>query len=173
MSLIDLKFEILKNTPSDINEHFLTIKKYASECNTITEMGVRKIVSTWALLSGKPKKMVSIDIEHPNNFDANIEEVYEFTKFEGIKFEFIKMSSLNIIIDETDLLFIDTLHEYNQLKQELNLHGNKAKKYIILHDTETFKLMNLAFYEFIDENKHWIIKEMFFNNNGLTILERI
>jgi len=33
-------------TPSDINEHIPAIIKYGSECETITEMGVRGIFST-------------------------------------------------------------------------------------------------------------------------------
>ena len=82
-------------------------------------------------------------------------------------------------------MFIDTYHEYNQLKQELKLHGNKVKKYLIFHDTttfgqfgETFKELNTigiwkAIQEFLDENKNWIIEEKLDNNNGLTILKRI
>jgi len=50
------------NTPSDINEHLPTLKKYAEECSHITEMGVRWVVSTYGLLMGKPKKMISYDI---------------------------------------------------------------------------------------------------------------
>ena len=38
---LEKQFETLKNTPSDINEHFPAILKYGSECDHITEMGVR------------------------------------------------------------------------------------------------------------------------------------
>ena len=37
------------NERSDINEHIPTLLKYAEECDHITEMGVRKGVSLWAL----------------------------------------------------------------------------------------------------------------------------
>jgi len=59
-------YERLCTTSSDINEHLPTLKKYAEECETVTEMGVRVIVSTYALMMGKPKKLISIDIKHPD-----------------------------------------------------------------------------------------------------------
>ena len=82
------------------------------------------------------------------------------------------------------MLLIDTYHEYNQIKEELKLHGNKAKKFLIFHDTttygdfgETFKTPNTigiwpAIEEFLKENSHWYIEERLTNNNGLTILKR-
>lgn len=53
---LEQKYTELCVNPSDINEHLPTLKKYAEECDHITEMGVRGIVSTYALLMGKPKK---------------------------------------------------------------------------------------------------------------------
>ena len=53
-------------TPSDINEHIPTLIDYASECEHITEMGVRAITSTWAFLGAAPKKLISYDIENPS-----------------------------------------------------------------------------------------------------------
>ena len=48
-----------------------------------------------------------------------------------IDFLFTEADVLKIEIEETDLLFIDTYHAYQQIKGEFELHGNKAKKYII------------------------------------------
>ena len=36
------------------------------------------------------------------------------------------------------MLFIDTDHTYRQLQQELNLHADKVRKYIIMHDTQIY-----------------------------------
>ena len=33
------------------------------------------------------------------------------------------------------MLFIDTWHNYYQLRKELKLHADKSKKWIVLHDT--------------------------------------
>ena len=42
---------------------------------------------------------------------------------------------MDIEIEETDILFIDSWHIYGQLIRELNMHHKKVNKYIILHDT--------------------------------------
>jgi hypothetical protein len=59
---------------SDIFEHLPTLKRYAKECEHITEMGVRWVVSTYALMMGKPKKLISIDIKeqyYGNTYSGN------------------------------------------------------------------------------------------------------
>jgi hypothetical protein len=100
-------------------------------------------------------------------------------------------------IEETDLLFIDTWHVYQQLKKEFELHADKSRKYIILHDTTTFgengegiastninivtgqieaiphKGLWPAVEEFLESNTKWKLKERYTNNNGLTVLERV
>lgn len=167
------------STPSDINEHLPTLKKYAEGCEHITEMGVRWVVSTYALLMGKPKKMISYDIN-----PINSETIQQMVK-DDTDFEFRVANTLNLEIEDTDLLFIDTLHNYNQIKGELELHGNKARKYIIFHDTTTFEWIGESYEgkvdeiglwpaieNFLEENPHWEILERFTNNNGLTILKR-
>jgi cephalosporin hydroxylase len=166
------------STPSDINEHLPTLKKYADECNHITEFGVRWVVSTYALLMGKPKKMISYDIDF-----CETELLKEIVK-NDTDFQFIIGDTLKIEIEETDLLFIDTLHTYEQLKSELILHSPKVKKYIIMHDTTVYETEGEcvngitqrglwpAIEEFLNENPNWKILERFENNNGLTILKK-
>ena len=181
------KYNYLCSVPSDINEHLPVIKKYAEECEHITEMGVRYVISTWALLASKPKTLVCYDILtglDMNVFNSNINELSNKAKDIDVNFSFTQADVLNIEIEETDLLLIDTYHEYNQIKQELKLHGNKARKYLIFHDTttfgefgETFKTPNTigiwpAIEEFLLENQEWKIQERLTNNNGLTILKK-
>ena len=95
------------------------------------------------------------------------------------KFECKLGNTLEIEIEPTDLLFIDTLHTYDQLIKELELHGNKSKKFIIIHDTETFggnkkkKGLEHAYKEFLTNNENWSLLEHFANNNGLTVLKRV
>lgn len=187
---LEKKIKEICETPSDINEHILTLIKYGKECEHITEMGVRGIVSTWAFLEGKPKKMISYDIQDPKEWQQDINDVYETSKEYDIDFKFIKANVLNVEIEPTELLFIDTWHAYKQLKQELNLHSGKVSKYIILHDTSSYEFTDETSYEkwgdewigdgkglwraieeFIEENNNWYIHERFRNNNGLTILK--
>lgn len=191
-------YDRAKTNYSDIYQHIETLKRYADECPHITEMGVGNIVSTWAFLAANPKTYVGIDlVKRP------IETAEQLAKDAGIDFTFIQTDSLadSLNIDETDLLFIDTLHIYRQLKAELLKHGDKARKYIIMHDTTAFgehdetswadhneearieydKRMGpktekdglwLAVTEYLQENTKWKLIERFTHNNGLTILGR-
>ena len=167
--------------PSDINEHLPTLKKYAEECDHITEMGVRWVVSTFAFIMGKPKKLISIDIDPIEKHGIQTIDLISLAKTAGVEFEFVLGDTTEIEIEETDFLFIDTLHTYTQLKKELALHPSKVKKYIGFHDTTTFaqvgeyKEVGLwpAIEEFLSSNPEWVIAEKFEKNNGLTILKRI
>jgi hypothetical protein len=182
-SEIENKFKVKKNTPSDINQHMDILRKYAEECEHITEMGVRWVVSTWAFLAAFPKKLVSYDIT-----DCAVEEIFKLSKDVGINFEFKKADVLSVEIEQTELLFIDTLHTYSQLLKELSTHATKVTKFIVLHDTVTFGYtdeggsknngkagLKPAVSDFLltEEGTHWLIKEEFEHNNGLTILKRI
>lgn len=165
---------------SDINEHMPTLYQYALECKHITEMGVRNVVSTWAFLNAKPDTLISYDI----HTSSNIKEVYTAAAEINTKFTFIQSDVLKTNIEDTDLLFIDTLHQYNQLTKELNMHANKVRKYIIFHDTSKFEYRDEytdslgglwpAIETFLEKNKNfWKLKERYTNNNGLTVIERI
>lgn len=192
LNKIDEIYLKYKNTPSDINEHLETLKNFASECETVTEMGVRDVVSTWALLSAKPKKIISYDIR----YHTNIENVKKMALDNDLNFSFFVQDVLTVNIDNTDMLFIDTLHTYNQLVSELKLHSKNVNKYIILHDTTTFgekdefiynhasdlvkntktekQGLKKAIDDFLkfDDGTNWLIHREYINNNGLTILKR-
>lgn len=188
-----LHYQKMCEIPSDIYEHLPVIKKYSEECETVTEMGVRCACSTWAFIEAKPKKLTCIDIYY-DFFKPSERFVRKMCDNYNIEFNWITGDSLNIEIEKTDLLFIDTLHTYNQLKSELKLHHQNVNKYIILHDTATFADVDEGIYdhasesvkkqtvskvglmtavnEFLQENSEWSIREVFTNNNGLTILSK-
>lgn len=173
--MIEERYQKLCKKPSDINEHLPALKRYAEQSDSIVEMGVRGIVSTWALLAGKPKILVSIDIEDPSAFGADIWEVYDSANAEGISFSFIKGSSLEVSIPEVDFLFIDTLHFKDQLAKELERHHSQVKRFIAMHDTnlEGDNGMREAVNEFLDAHPEWEIAEQFDNCNGMTFLKRV
>lgn len=166
--------------PSDINEHMPTLKKYAEDCEHITEMGVRWVVSTFAFLMGKPKKLVSIDIDPLEKWGNDELSLKLIASEYNTDFEFIVADTTEVEIEETDLLFLDTWHVYQQVKAELQKHASKVRKYIIFHDTTTFAYEGMdgqagiwpAVMEFMDSNDDWFLLEKYENNNGLTILKR-
>lgn len=188
---LETKVNEMYFTPSDINEHIPVLLKYGSECKHITEMGVRGICSTWAFLGASPEKLISYDIQDPSTWGESIQNVKDTADAYGIDFTFILADVLKIEIEETDLLFLDTWHSYKQLKSELELHANKAKKYIVFHDTTSYANRDETSYEhwgdewkaegigiwkaieeFLESNLNWKLKERHHNNNGLTIIER-
>ena len=59
-------------------------------------------------------------------------------------------------------MYIDTVHRYEHLTKELQLHGSKAKKYIVFHDTEstqgkTRKKLGEAVRDFVKKHPEWKI----------------
>lgn len=181
MDKIASKLLDLVEQTSDINQHLFTLKGYADGCEHITEMGVRGVVSTWALLAARPKTLIAIDIEN-----CPIEEISETAKEVGINFKFIKDDTIRegFEIEETDFLFIDTWHVYPQLKKELSMHASKVKKYIAFHDTQTYGFVNeRAFYsqpqglqpaikEFLQDNPEWVVSSNYKHNNGVIVIKR-
>jgi hypothetical protein len=189
MNTILEHFTYHKTRVWDIHEHMETLYEYSKECEHITEMGVRDVVSTWAFLLANPKKLTCYDVQQ-----CPVGEATRLAAETGIQFEFKTADTAadNFVIEETDLLFIDTWHIYEQLRKELALHAKNTRKYIIMHDTTLFGEENCKeFYhcsvkpegvytglwpaveQFLAENKDWELKERFTNCNGLTILKRV
>jgi hypothetical protein len=173
----EIEYQRAKKTPSDINENIHILYELAKECDTVVEMGVRTGVSTRAFLNTSVKLLSFDTVLHPE-----VSKLFELAKLKGKNVQYIQADVLDIEIEDTDLLFIDTLHTYDQLKKELELHGNKAKKYIAFHDTYTFGLRGegkkdnkgllSAIIEFVITNPHWNFFIHTVNNNGFTVLKR-
>jgi len=203
MEIIENKYNTLCQEISDINEHLPTLFKYASECESVIELGVRGCVSSWAFIFGllnnnkNNKKILLNDIN-----SCNIDELLYHTKNLDIDVKYEWKNDLDLVINENvDLVFIDTWHVYGQLIRELNKFSKVTNKYIIMHDTEVDKNygetiregsnaykqsqesgypveeincgLQKAIDEFLKENSDWTIFEKFENNNGLTILKKI
>lgn len=173
----------------DIYEHLPVLKQYGEQCKHITEMGVRWGASTLGFIMAKPDRLISYDIQSTPEIENIMTESVKL-----INHTFQLGDTLQIEIEPTELLFIDTLHTYNQLIAELRRHESKVSKYIILHDTTTFGRVDENVYDhashivrtqlvtkaglrtamedFLVENNNWVILEDKTNNNGLTILKR-
>lgn len=173
MDEIERHFVLFRDTPADINEHMEKLCECASQCKHVTEFGIGR--STWAFLRARPEKLRCYDIR-----DADFSLQVRLAKEEGTDAAFEKRDTLDLDIEETDLLFIDTYHVYRQLKAELEKHGPKARKFIVMHDTETFGQMSedstrpglwTAVEEFVETHPEWYIAEKHTHNNGLTILK--
>jgi len=142
-------------------------------------MGTRYGNSTVAFMSSYPQKMIAYDV----TFNDRIEYLQMIAKDCSINFHFRLENVEQIEIEETDLLFIDTNHHARQCSLELKLHADKARKFIIFHDVETFGYgltggqggepgLWYAINPFLESHPEWQIAEHFKNNNGLLILQR-
>lgn len=180
ISLFDTRITELyyqaRYTISDINEHVPTLRRLAADCQRVTEMGVRSGVSTAAFLFARPDSLICYDLDqHPNTATLAAAAAEA-----GIAFEFVQGDVLAQKIAETDLLFLDTYHAYDQVRQELALHAGQVSRYLVLHDTTTFAVHGeggqpgiwAAIQEFLESHPEWRLAERYENNNGLTILER-
>ena len=182
----------IKSNPEDqrgkdsiqwIAHYMEVLYSYAKKCEHVTEMGINQVNSTWAFLAAQPKKVVSIDLDLYNRPTKNtshkgvniwLQSAQELAAESGIEFEALEADTSKICIEETDLLFIDTEHSFECLTTELELHGNKAGKYIILHDTTLYSLeLQPAIKNFKQSNPHWEVELEFKDKPGLTILKRI
>jgi glycosyltransferase involved in cell wall biosynthesis/tetratricopeptide (TPR) repeat protein/predicted O-methyltransferase YrrM len=173
VTLADL-YQAVCTKPSNITEHLPALYALAEECQHITEFGTRTAESTTAFLYAQPKKLICYDLR----------QYAEFTPLEILagrtRLTFHLANVLRVSIEETDLLFVNSWHTYEQLKEELRLHGTKARKYIVIHDTTTMgangefegrRGLEPAIEEFLAEG-HFVIKGRYEQNSGLTILVR-
>jgi hypothetical protein len=200
-TILESKYKYMCQKHSDINEHLPTLYGYATECEHITECGVRTVVSSYAfanaLRSKENNRLILVDLVGGNSVDRFLEECEN----ENVNATFYEESDLTCPIEKTDLLFIDTWHIYGHLKRELERWNTYANKYIILHDTtvdgevgesvrqkydipkqmlesglsreEIERGLWPAVEEFLVLHPEWKLKERYTNNNGLTVLERV
>jgi hypothetical protein len=161
---------------TDIHEHLPVISELTSQCSHVTELGVGWAQSTRAFLRH--------DIEiHSYEFmpQPGIREFFEEAKNAGRNVTLHVDDTRKVEIAETDLMLVDSLHIYEQVQKELELHAGKVRKYLLFHDTTLFadrgefggKGIWPAVQEFIDSHPEWQLVERRHNNNGLTILKRV
>jgi hypothetical protein len=139
MDDIDRIFKHQSSVPSDINEHLPTLSKYASECESVFETGVRGCISTWALAHGLLHNGKASDSRRllMNDINAcNIQDILYSTGNLPIQVDYIWKNNLELTLTQRyDLTFIDTWHVYGQLKRELAKFAPITNKYIVMHDT--------------------------------------
>lgn len=185
---------------SDINEHLPRLKSLAAECGSVTEIGVREMVSTWALLQGLSesaqdnRSYIGIDLVYPPLNQLFLAD--ELAQENGIDFQFVQANDFGFDLKPTDLLFIDSWHTYCHLTYELETFSPKVRKLIVMHDTsEPWGDQDEPFYagvipdypthinrnkrglwpavaDFLATHPEWSLRERRFNNHGFTVLER-
>jgi len=167
------EYQIAYNTPTDINQHLPLLQMYANKGNHITEFGVRNGQSTRAWLDSNVT-VRSYDLYE----DPVVRHLFNVaSSFKDA--QYIIGNSLEVDIEPTDMLFIDTDHRYSQLKAELERHHEKVSTYIAFHDTLTYgcqcqdgKGLLAAILEFMADHQEWGVEYHTTDNNGLTIIRK-
>lgn len=166
------------NTGGDIFQHLPVLKNYADRCDSVTEFGVRWGISSRAFLFSDAQRIRMYDL----TLDPTVVGLVEFCQSHGRDVIYHQADTLALEIDHTDMLFVDTLHTYQQLLAELDRHSIKAAKYMAFHDTFTFGTKDegdwggpgllTALVEWLAANPSWQVDYHTYTNNGLTVLRR-
>ncbi len=174
---IEAHFRHAVAKPSDLNEHLVTLRRLASQCEHITEFAKTYQTSTLAFLAGGIGKLVNISPYDCPGCQANF-----IDKIRG-RSEFVHLTADSKAIppiETTDLLFIDSEHHAKQLRAELALHADSVRTWIVLHDTAKFGVKGsdkgagllIALDEFLAAHPEWSIVERYEFNHGLIVLQR-
>lgn len=181
---INIIYQRACTTPSDVVEHVSYLNLLAQDCKHITEIGVRFGTTSTAFINSKAK-LRSYDIY----VQPEARQLFDVFRNTGRDIVLYEQSSLApSLMEPTDMLFIDGLHTYQQVKEELALWSHWVRKYIVLHDTVTYAHIDQdqpnppqgtiqglmpALNQFLETNGNWRIRAVFYNNNGLTVIERL
>jgi hypothetical protein len=157
--------------------HHDFIQKYMPECNSFKELGTHQGASAAAALLGGAKEVHLVD-HTLEKYNCQKHLFENYCKVNDVSLNVYEMSSIDKrCAIATDMLHIDSLHEWWWTIQELELHAPITKKYIVLHDTTTVNNKPSDIWpglvKFCEENKNWKIKERVIENVGATILERV
>ena len=168
---------------SDMYVHMPVLREYASNCDHVTEFGVRGGVSTTAFMHARPRRFVAYDLVRSQEALA----LFSIAAANDLSYDFVEADVLKVTIEPTDFLFIDTYHCYSQLTAELRRHSESVRRYIGFHDVETFgewpespiywgepesRGIMPAITEFLGEHQNW--QQVHFTKEcyGLMIIER-
>jgi hypothetical protein len=172
------------STPSDIVEHIPYMNQLAQNCNHITELGVRFGTSSTAWMRSN-----AILRSYDLFVQPEARALFDAVKRGGKDVILYEQNSLQpSYMEPTDLLFIDTWHSYQQVRDELALWAPLVRKYIVFHDTSNYayedenidppvtpgpiKGIWPAIEEFMSRNPSWRFRVRFYYNNGVTVIER-
>lgn len=189
---LEERYNKLCATPSSVNEHLPTLRRYAEMSESVAEFGVDIGQSTTAFLMAQPNRLLSVDVVYHDG----LTELYDlvggayrykkpdyFIRCGKTEWNLRVADSRTTTIPAVDLLFIDSAHCYDVIKVELERHASNVRRWIICHDIVTFGQwgeagepqvgIGPAIAEFLAAHPEWRERERFEFNNGLLVMERV
>jgi hypothetical protein len=185
---IDAIFEFCKGIKRDLDEHLPTLKFFASKVDHVTEFTKRR-ESTVAFVAARPKTVISYQKEADVLLATLQGTIKNDSESQGRKIETLTIhwntDSLEIDpIEETDLLYIDTVHAGPRLSAELEAHGERVRRFIVLRGTGAFGEraesserepppgLFHGLRPWLEANPQWAVIAHVDNEYGLTILSK-
>ena len=136
-------------------DHLKTVYKYSLECRSAASLGDGGAITVWSILKGMvdgPQAVVPQGMADGSQTDSQPrmsyqvvdtayqpiqEEVQRECLSHGIDYSMtITPNHLNANLNQTDLLFINSMHVYGQIKRELGKYHEFVAKYIVIHNTD-------------------------------------
>jgi hypothetical protein len=131
-------YDAVAERRSDIQEHLPRLRREAH--GTVLELGVRGGVSTTAFLAGLEERggtLWSVDIE-PSSEELFVgHPQWRFVLADSRDVGALRAAGLT---EPIDVLFVDTEHTYEQVRDELGAWGDRVRPggVILFHDVDSF-----------------------------------
>ncbi len=156
---------------SPLQNYHQQLQNIIKESDSYTEFGVFQGHTLAIALLMNPKRIRAYDIDLSWYYEHSAPLFNSYAEENKIDFITYEVDTSTCpIIDETDILHIDSLHTYEHCKKELARHGHRVKKYIIFHDTTARRGLFKALSEFIVPD--WEIVVQNTKGVGYTLIKR-
>lgn len=132
------------------------IRKRLRGCDSYTEFGINQGTTLAAAMLENPTTVRAYDIK----LGWYTQAAYLFTQYaedHTIDYKVTESNTLDCLIDPVDVLYIDSYHKRAHLEKELAIHGNKANRFIIFHDTLARPELKGAVCQYVMANEEWSI----------------
>lgn len=113
-----------------MSPHLPRLRELATGLDVAIEFGVKGGASSSALLLGA-KRVISYDI-------LATPDARRLQVIAGARWDYRIEDSRLAQFGACDLLFVDSQHDYAQVKAELEAHASKVRRWLIFHDSITF-----------------------------------
>lgn len=120
-------------TNTAITPHLPRLRALAEGLDIAIEFGVKNGASSSALLMGA-KRVYSYDVKETVG-------ARELAVAAGERWAYRIADSRTAESPSCDLCFIDSLHTYEQCRDELDRHAHHVHRYLVFHDTATFGIV--------------------------------
>ncbi len=155
--------------------HLPRLRKLATHgLGVCAECGTRRGASAAALLIGGAERVISVDLRPTA-------EAKHLQKLMGARFDYRIADSLTVTFPHCDLLFLDSLHTYDQVSAELKAHAPIVQRWIVFHDTTRNKTkgddggpgIRAAIDDWLANTPDWRIVREYPEGPGLLVTERV